>query len=266
MNENTPLTPAPEPTRREFSQKALQSLLTFAFLDTLYVHDAFAEEIKPITGKWVKSLNDLAKEVKDEKIKQLEWQKKTEELLKKVDLKELLQLVEFDKLKKKVKYRDKGELSLRFKFKQIEGIPTKLVFGKQIFALKKGCSVVPHGHNNMATAFLILEGKLHGRHFDRVKDEKNHILIKPTIDDTFKAGQYSSVSDYKDNIHWFTAKSDKAFIFNFHVLGVDVNDKKKSKYQKRTGRVYLNPKGEKLKNGLILAPRINYKQAHKIFG
>jgi len=41
------------------------------------------------------------------------------------------------------------------KFPKIEGIPEKFAFGQQIFALKKDRAVVPHGHNNMATAFLI---------------------------------------------------------------------------------------------------------------
>jgi hypothetical protein len=138
--------------------------------------------------------------------------------------------------------------------------PKKLVFGKQIFALKKGRSVVPHGHNNMATAFLILNGDLRGRHYDRLEDEKDHIIIRPTIDRSFKLAEYSTVSDYKDNIHWFKAESDVAYIFNIHV-----NDcRPKSELQ--TGRVYLNPNGEALSGGLIRAPRIGYTESHKLFG
>jgi hypothetical protein len=37
----------------------------------------------------------------------------------------------------------------------------------------------------MATAFLILKGEFHGRHYDRVADEDEHMLIKPTIDRKF---------------------------------------------------------------------------------
>ena len=33
-----------------------------------------------------------------------------------------------------------------------------------------------------------------------------------------------------------------------------------------TGRVYLNPNGEKLKGGLIRAPRIGYKKSLAMFG
>src|SRR5206468_4696834 len=111
----------------------------------------------------------------------------------------------------------------------------------------KGRSVVPHGHNNMATAFLILKGDLHGRHYDRLEDQKEHVLIKPTIDRPFKPGECSTVSDYKDNVHWFQATSESAFIFNIHVLNVRPDS------GEATGRVYLDPNGEKLKDGLIRA-------------
>src|SRR5438874_1237195 len=82
-----------------------------------------------------------------------------------------------------------------------------LIFGRQIFAMARGRSVVPHGHDNMATGFLVLKGTLRGRHYDRVEDHKDHYLIRPTIDRSFKPGEYSTVSDHKDNVHWFTAES-----------------------------------------------------------
>jgi hypothetical protein len=136
----------------------------------------------------------------------------------------------------------------------------QLVFGKQIFALKKDRSVVPHGHNNMATAFLILKGDLQGRHYDRLEDHEDHYVIKPTIDRKFGPGGCSTVSDYKDNIHWFQALTEPAYIFNIHVLNVNPDNREP------TGRLYLNPHGEKLKGGLIRAPRIGYKEAHELFG
>ena len=247
---------------REMSAQALRSILTLSIIDTLVTHDAFGDEVKPITGKWIADVDALCRQVKDEKIRQIEWQKKVEELLKRVDLQTLLRLVDFEKLTEKIKYRDRGEVSLRFQFDQVAGIPTKLIFGKQIFALKKGRSVAPHGHNNMATAFLILKGKLHGRHYHRVEDQKEHFLIRPTIDRKFEAGGFSTISDVKDNVHWFTAESETAFIFNFHVLGLN----SKAKGRKKTGRVYLDANGEKMKSGLIRARKLTYKEAHQRYG
>jgi hypothetical protein len=247
-------------SRRSFTKQTLGSLLAYSLLETLAGHEALADEVRPVMGKWLVDLDQLGRAVKGRKLKQIEWQTKVEELYAKVDLKEVLRLIDFERLTKDVKFLDQGARSLSPKLPEVEGLPKQLVFGRQIFALKKDRSVIPHGHNNMATAFLILKGDLRGRHYDRLEDEADHFIIMPTIDRKFAPGECSTISDYKDNIHWFQALSDTAFIFNIHVM--EVNDKPGGS----TGRVYLNPNGEKLEGGRIRAPRISYAEANKMFG
>jgi hypothetical protein len=247
-------------TRREFGLAGVQSLLTFSLLETIFARDAWSAEVSPITAKWLAGLNELAGDVKEQRISQVVWQKKVEELYGQIEVDELMRFVDFKNLTKDLKFVDRGARSLRPKFPDVEGVPKDLVFGKQIFAMKQGQSVVPHGHNNMATAFLVLKGDLHGRHYDRVEDEAEHLIIRPTIDQPFKPGEASSVSDYKDNIHWFKATSESAFIFNIHILGCRPGS------GLPTGRVYVDPHGESLGGGLVRAPRLNYDEAHKLFG
>lgn len=247
-------------SRRTFTKQALGSLLTYSLLETLCGRDLLAEEIRPIMAKWLVGLNQLGRDVKGRKLKQTQWQEKVEELFAKVDLPDFLRLIDFERLVKDLKLVDNGARSLSFKFPAVEGLPQQLVFGKQIFALKKDRSVVPHGHNNMATAFLILKGDLHGRHYDRLEDGKDHMILKPTIDRKFTPGGCSTISDDKDNVHWFKALTDEAFIFNIHVM--EVSEKPRA----ATGRIYVNPEGEKLAGGRIRAPLLDYFEAHKMFG
>ena len=250
----------PTMTRRAFTQGAVQSLLTFSLLDLLSDNDAFASKLKPITGHWLGEMDELGREVKDQKLKQVLWQKKVEELFSRVELSEILRLIEFEKLEKKARsYKGLGPRRLSVPFPEIEGVPTKFVFGRQIFALKKDRSVVPHGHNNMATAFLILKGKLRGRHYERLEDQPKHMIIQPTIDRTFGPGGCSTVSQYKDNVHWFKALEDGSFIFNIHVFGVT------PKYRS-ANRVYVDPNGEKLEGGKIRGRRISHEEATKLYG
>jgi hypothetical protein len=119
---------------------------------------------------------------------------------------------------------------------------------------------VPHGHNNMVTAFLMLKGDFRGRHYDRLEDLPDGYIIKPTIDRKFVPGECSTISDKKNNVHWFEALSEPAFIFNIHVMNVSPG------LGQPTGRVYLNPEGEKLAGGRIKAPRIDYHTSVKLFG
>jgi hypothetical protein len=83
------------------------------------------------------------------------------------------------------------------------------------------------------------------------------MIVRPTIDRTFGPGSYSTVTDLKDNVHWFTAKNDSSFIFNIHVLSVKPG---------RTGRVYIDPNGEKLSEQRLRCRIINHNEAEKLYG
>lgn len=247
-------------TRRAFAQQSAGSLLVYSLLETLGRHNLFADEVKPLTARWLADVNQLGKDLKDQQLGPIEWQAKVEELFSQVDLPDLLRFINFDQLTAGAKLVDNGALNLRVSFPKVEGMATDLVFGRQIFALKKDRSVVPHGHDNMATAFLVLGGNLRGRHYDRVGDEKEHMIIRPTTDKEYAPGDPSTISDVKNNVHWFQAVTEPAFIFNIHVLSLNPNG------PAPTGRVYIDPQGERLAGGLIRAKRLGYKQAHQLYG
>ena len=254
--DTTPIT-----SRRDFTKRSMQALLTISLLDHLCSSNLLAAEAKLTGKKWLNEVNQIGVNAKGRKIKQTQWQIQIEDLLQnRIALPELLKLIDFDAIQKNVKFVDNGARSVRPRLPKIEGVPNKLVFGHQVFALKKGRSVVPHGHNNMATAFMVLKGNFHGRHYDRMTDEKKHMIIKPTIDAKFGPGKTSSISDIKDNVHWFKAEDEPAYIFNIHVFGLNPGS------GNRTSRVYVDPDGEKLDDGLIRAPLIDYKKAHQLYG
>lgn len=247
-------------SRRDFSRQLLGSLLTFSLLETLFARDAFAADVKPITGKWLADLNQFSADVKEKPLDQDEWKKRVELLFSKVDMDNVLRTLDFDKLTAGLTFKDRGEKSLRATFPMVEGLPTNLVFGHQIFALGKDRSVVPHGHNNMATAFLILKGTFQGKQYDRLEDEPKHMIIQPTTDRAYGVGEYSTVTDFKDNVHWFKATSDAGFIFNIHVMDLAIGK------NQLTGRIYIDPEGEKLAGGKIRAKKISSSDAIKLYG
>jgi len=243
--------------RRTFTKGTLGTLLTYSLLETVLTSESLSAEIKPLAAAWLANLDEMGRDVKGKKLTQLEWQAQVEGLLKQVELPDLLKFIDFENLTRNLKFRDRGELSLRPKFPKVEGLPTELVYGHQLFALKKGQSVVPHGHDNMCTAFLILDGTFHGKHYDRIENTKDSMIIKPTIDREFNMGGYSTVSDHKDNVHWFKTTSKQGFIFNIHVLNVHAG---------RTGRVYIDPNGEKLSGGKMKVRKIKAAEAFRMYG
>jgi hypothetical protein len=254
----TPLEPLA--TRRAFGRKALETLTTVSLLECLAATRLFGQDVAPKVADWVKQLDQIGHELKDHKLQDVEFQKSLEDLYKKVDLQALLKTLDFERLAKEVEFPKVGAKSLPVAFNAVAGLPRELVFGRQMFAMTKGRSVVPHGHDNMATGFLVLKGTFRGRHWDRVEDNKDHYIIKPTIDHTFETGGCSTISDHKDNVHWFTAESDVGFIFNIHVVGYNAENPKPG------NRVYVDPLGEKLAGGLVKAPKITYGEANRKYG
>jgi hypothetical protein len=247
-------------SRRSFNHKLIASLTAYGLIETLFRQDLFADAVKPVIRDWMLELHQLGQDLKGHKLRDLDFQAKLEALYGRVELPELLELVQLDRVAQTVKFPEKGAANLGIDLSKVEGLPGRLVFGKQIFAMKKGRSVVPHGHDNMCTGFIILRGNFTGRHYDRVADNKDHYLIRPTIDRAFKPGESSTVSDHKDNVHWFTADSETGFIFNIHVQGYNPDN------PKTTGRAYVDPVGEKISGGLIVAKKISSAECHKKYG
>jgi hypothetical protein len=245
-------------TRRDFHGKLLGSLTAYALIETLYQRDLLADAVKPVIHQWMLDLSTLCKDVKEHKLKDIDFQAKLEELYRKVDLAELSKLLDLDRIASR-RLPDNGAASIGLDFSKVEGLG-RVVFGKQIFGLKKDRSIVPHGHDNMCTGFVVLRGDFLGKHYDRVEDNKDHYLIKPTIDRTFKPGECSTVSDHKDNVHWFKCLSETGFVFNIHVMGYNPENKK------NTSRVYIDPDGEKTSSGLIVARKMSSSECHKKYG
>lgn len=251
---------AQQPTRREFGASLAQSVLAFGLIDMLWRRELFADTVKPVIGEWFKDLYATGQDLHGRKLKDVEFQAKMEGLFRKVDLEELLQFVDLSNIERTVSLPDNGASSTDFDLSKVEGLPKQLNFGRQIFGMKKDRAIVPHGHDNMCTGFIVLKGTFHGRHYDRLDTQRDHYVIKPTIDDTFKVGGVSTISDHKDNVHWFQCASETGFIFNAHFTGYD------PEIPIAPRRVYLDPEGEKISGGLIKAPKMTSAECHKKYG
>ena len=247
-------------SRRDFIQNSLGSLLAFSLVNSLCQAQVLTGSVKSAAHKWILEMEQVTKSLRDSKIKQAEWQQQIESLLARVDLKDLLRAIDYDRLAKIAVFPEDHESAENVDFSQIEGLPAELSFNPYFYAMKKGVAIVPHGHRNMTSMHMVLKGDSHGWQYDRVSDEAGHLIIKPTIDKLLVPGDVSTVSDERDNIHWFKAMSEPVFMFNIGVFGVKPKDS-------FTGRDYIDPtNGEKLKGGLIRARRIEKEEAYKLYG
>jgi hypothetical protein len=247
-------------SRRTFTGHMLGSLLTFSLVKSLDDVDVLAHTVRPIVRTWLIEMEDVTRRLRRGQLKTIEWQGLIESLLSRVDMNDLLSAIDFDKLSKAAVFPEDHESAEELKFRHTKGLPRKLSFIPFFYAMKKGTAIVPHGHRNMTSMHMMLKGQAHGWQFERIADEEQYLTIRPANDMVQEVGAVTTVSDQKNNIHWFKALSEPVFMFNIGVFSL-------SHSKDFSGRDYVDPLGgEKLKDGLIRARRIEVKEAYKLYG
>lgn len=244
--------------RRQFTRQSLTTVASFAFMESLFAFQAFEPEVRTDMSKWLKTLNTYCGDLKKDAVSGEEWQALVGSLFEQIELKELLRFIDFDQLIKGFKFPDLGVNTRPVAFPTLAGLPNGVVFTKKIFGMQKDRAIIPHGHSNMASAHLILQGELHLRHYDKLAEEKDHLLISPTIDLNVCSGDYSSISNEKDNIHWFVANTPHAFTFDVIMLDL---------YGEAYDILNLDiAAGEHLSNGTIRARVLEVEEALRKYG
>lgn len=248
-------------SRRNFTDRMLGSLMTFSLVETLSHGGALGKGVAPIAKHWLAEVEEISRAMTDQKARQIEWQRKLAELFARVELKDLLRDIDFERLSKTVKFPDDHEGVVPTKPKCPIDLPQELSFSTFIYGMKNGRAIVPHCHRNMTSMHMPIGGELHGWHYDRLADEPGYLVIKPTLDRALALGEVTTISDEKDNVHWFKATSDTAFTFNIGVYGINPA-------VKDTGRqFYLDPAGgEKLGDGSLRVRHLTTKEAYRIYG
>jgi hypothetical protein len=246
--------------RRTFVQQMLGGVLTFSLVKTLCDGHMLGANVKPLAAKWLIELEGLTAELRGRKLRGVEWQAKVEDLFRHVELRDLLRSIDYAKLAKAPLFPEDHESALELEFPRVKGLPAELKFTPMFIAFKRGRAIVPHGHHNMVSMHMVLDGEVHARHYEKRGGDDKYLVIEPTLDKTFARGDLSTVSDEQDNVHWFKALTDSVFMFNVAVFGIDGT-------KNFTGRDYVDPLGaEKLGDGTLRARRLTDKEAFRLYG
>lgn len=208
--------------RREFSKDMLVTLTGIALIETLFRYRLLGALVRENSNRWLKELNTFCADLKTDKIPPVEWQKQIDTFHSSLPLPDLLKLIDFDKAISHFEYPDLGVVTNDIRFPHIEGMENFSFIGR-VFGMSRDRAIIPHGHRNMASCHRVLKGELLLRQYDRVKDDGDYMFIKQTIEQQNRPGDFSSISDDKDNVHWLVAESPKAYTFD--VIVVDLHEK-----------------------------------------
>ena len=127
----------------------------------------------------------------------------------------------------------------------------------KLFALRRDRALVPHGHRGMVSLHLVLEGRVHGLHYDRVHDDLDHVLLRPAADVRHHPGDVSTMSATHRNVHWFRAQNGPALILGISAaLGSGAPE-----------RTFLDPLlAERFAGDLLRAPKLSAAEARARYG
>ncbi len=244
-------------SRRNFNTSLFGSLFTFSLVETLFNHDALAKPIHAVAKTWLAEVEEASLAMKNHQIRQGEWQQKIAEIFGRVEQKDLLRSIDFDRLSKQLKIVGSHEAVIETLPKETKNLSVSAY----IYGMKKNGVIPPHCHRNMTSMHMPIGGGLHGWHFNRVADEASHLIIKPTMDKELTLGEVTTVSDEKDNVHWFKPITDVSYTFNILVVEIDPTINTSGR------QFYLDAaNGEKTDGDKLRVKKLNSKDAYRIYG
>ncbi len=136
-----------------------------------------------------------------------------------------------------------------------QGQPRRLTYAAATFSFGPENVITPHAHKHMASAHMVIEGRVRIRTFDRIADQDGALLIRPTGDQVRGVGEAAAMTTPVDNVHWFTPASPRATTFDVIVSDLDPGQKS---YEIQP----VDPLGgEPQADGTILAPIMSFEAA-----
>ncbi len=181
--------------------------------------------------EWLKTLYANAEKLRKREISGLQWQEAMDSIYGAVPLEKLKERIRFAELAPKVIDlipADRMELFHRVELPgsdepgSEDGKEPQRVLITKLAYIRKGKAVPPHGHSNMVSAFLCLSGEFEVRQYDRLEEQEDHMIVRESEHQMSAVpGTWSSISDYRNNVHWLTAKSDDCFLFTTKLINIE---------------------------------------------
>jgi hypothetical protein len=203
--------------------------------------------------RWIEAQDEIARALSLGQITPLAWMAEVERLAGAVDVAELMATVNRSRLRAAPAGSSNDPVKRNVTFLDANGEPRRLNYGAALFAFEPHNVITPHGHRNMVSAHLVVQGAFRVRNFDRLRDEGQAMVIRPTRDYVAELGQVSTMSSQRDNIHWFVPHGGgPAMTFDVILSGLDAA---LPNYEIRA----IDPLGgRRLDDGAIVAPIMSF--------
>ncbi|MFT7631194.1 MAG: hypothetical protein ACI87E_002230 [Mariniblastus sp.] len=258
---------------RQLTRRKMINVLGFSALGVSMCGLGCSTEVGPTKANeisdWLARLSKDSIQLGEQKISGLQWQEAIDVIYGSAPLGLLKDRLGFEALSATLIEEipaDRSELFHRVLLPEVSD--SKMASGREphralitkVAHIKKGKSIPPHGHSNMVSAFLCLSGEFEVRQYDRLEDQEGHMIVRQSAYDRRAGkGTWSSISDYRNNVHWLTAKTDDCFLFTSKIINLEHDRPLK-------GRVNIDlHRAQTLGTDTFRAPKITSKEAAQIY-
>lgn len=239
-------------TRREQLLAILPAFTAFALLGEAR---ALAPDRRGAVRTWIDSQDEIARALAGGAMSGREWALEVERLGRAVDVAELMAEVGRARLTPAGQGSANDPRKRNVRFLDAEGTPRRLNYGVALFDFAPQNVITPHGHRHIVSAHMVVNGAFRVRNFDRLRDEGEAMIIRPTRDYVAQVGQVSTMCSERDNIHWFVPQGGPATTFDVVISGLDAGQ---PDYDIRA----IDPVGgERLADGSIRAPIMGFEES-----
>ena len=254
----------PSPLRVD-RRELLETFAGVVLLSALSATPVWAQGRPADITAWARDLVGLKEDLRTGRIDVLAWQVEVERLNGQVPVHELTTYLDVDALTRGFDYDSNlAEIANPV-------LPTDLVGDSgmsgwfiRVFAMRRGGAIIPHVHNNMVSAHLVISGGFHARTHDRVRDVEGAVLLSPTQDGVIGIGDVISMSDRRNNQHWLIAQHDRSMTFDVGIVGLP-SSWAYGHAANSYNMIFVDPTAPPERDGTIVAPILNFDQARTKF-
>lgn len=241
-------------TRREHMVSLLPAFAAFALLGEARSQ---APARRSAVRSWIDAQDEIARALAGGTISGRQWALEVDRLARTVDIAELMAEVGRARLTPGGAGSANDPRKRNVRFLDADGTPRRLNYGVALFDFEPHNVITPHGHRHMVSAHMVVNGAFRVRNFDRLRDEGEAMIIRPTRDYVARLGQVSTMCSERDNIHWFVPQGGPATTFDIVISGLDAGQ---PDHEIRA----IDPVGgERLADGSIRAPIMSFAESSR---
>lgn len=227
---------------------------------------AWASPVDPLLRAWFVRLHEIGHAVRSGQMSPAAWQSAMEELYRELSPAELVEFIDTDRLLAGLKYPEQklGAVA-SVAWPHIDGVSAAPRLTAKLFVYRKGSTTPPHVHNHLVSAHWVVRGEIRTRTFDRLEDRESAILLRPTRDEIARPGTLVTMSDARDNGHWFEGRSELAISFDIPISGVTPEKQYRHPDEAGSNQIFVDPTVRPRGDGSIEAPILPFADSVRRF-